>query len=87
MLNDDVGPIVLQVKIFTLENSIAFATVLYIFLQTFTSSSASSLQVEGSNGPGFDSDFGASAGVEMRIVSSDYSSINISTFRKLKWSS
>ncbi|CAK8696332.1 unnamed protein product [Clavelina lepadiformis] len=58
----------------------------YHVIERTTQTNASSLQVEGSNGPGFDSDFGASAGVEMRIVSSDYSSINISTFRKLKWS-
>nr|CAB3261802.1 uncharacterized protein LOC100177349 [Phallusia mammillata] len=43
-----------------------------------------SLRPDVSDGPGFDSDFGASAGVEMRIVSSDYSGINSSHFMKTK---
>ncbi|XP_078491695.1 uncharacterized protein LOC100177349 [Ciona intestinalis] len=37
-----------------------------------------------SEGPGFDSDFGASAGVEMRIVSSDYSSMNATHYLRHK---
>lgn len=39
---------------------------------------------EPSEGPGIDSDFGASAGVEMRIVSSDYSNANNTTAQYFK---